>query len=171
MLRWVVYLAVCAIVWAIDQALTARRARVQTSAQPSTLLQSMRRCGVAPAAPLLPPDGNWCRCCGRPCPEPWLWCDDCLFHIRLGPTSLHDQTWYAQHGPEDLAGRVAGQPGDEVYHSGDLEPGQARNQRWCCRMQHGGEVFRRRSRVGSGVLVAQVRELSRVADSAAGLPS
>ena len=98
MLRWVVYLAVCAIVWVIDQALTARRVRVQTAAKPSTLLQSMRSCGVAPAVPVLPPDGNWCGCCGRPCPAPGLWCDDCLFHIRLGPTSLHDQTWYAQHG-------------------------------------------------------------------------
>lgn len=106
--HWIVFVGVCAFVaW-----LNGRRDRLQTSA-PRTNKEPAHppaACGCAYRAGqwiacqqhrvvLLPPEGNWCGCCGRPCAEPWLWCDDCLFHVELaGEKPLHERTWYAQHG-------------------------------------------------------------------------
>lgn len=102
LLAWALVAAIVAI--------TVRDARrVQTSAArpyqgPEGPVTIPRETLVNPTptespSPLLPPDGNWCGCCGRPAPAPWIWCDDCLFHVELGGEKpLHERTWHAQHG-------------------------------------------------------------------------
>lgn len=107
-LQWAAYLVVCAVIWLVDRRLTARRRRqeLHTSAPrayqgPAGPVRITPQNLINPTpteSPLLPPDGNWCGCCGRPCAEPWLWCNDCLFHITLEPEALHERTWFAQHG-------------------------------------------------------------------------
>ena len=108
-LRWSVYLAFCALLWWIDQRFIRRRAatsKVQTSAKPPD-----DEPGVVPRAwvrdenwtprpideRLLPPDGSWCGCCGRPCDEQGWWCLDCAGHVgTVGQP--HDRSWAAMHG-------------------------------------------------------------------------
>jgi hypothetical protein len=49
---------------------------------------------------LLPPAGDWCGCCGRPCGRDELWCADCSRHVaNVGQP--HERTWFATHGGED----------------------------------------------------------------------
>jgi len=49
------------------------------------------------AAGLLPPEGSWCGCCGRPCEDTALWCDDCALHVTHDGQP-HECTYHAQHG-------------------------------------------------------------------------
>jgi len=49
---------------------------------------------------LLPPEGDWCGCCGHASVPGGLWCEDCLPHVTSeGPP--HERTWYATHEGED----------------------------------------------------------------------
>jgi len=45
---------------------------------------------------LLPPKGDWCGCCGRPCGAGDIWCRDCKTHVT-GAGAPWDQTWSATH--------------------------------------------------------------------------
>lgn len=48
---------------------------------------------------LLPPNLDWCGCCGRLCVAGEIWCHDCAPHVT-GSGYPWDQTWFAQHGGE-----------------------------------------------------------------------
>ena len=71
-----------------------RPRRVQTTALPFTEEQFEKQRERI----LLPPDGNWCGCCGRPAPAGARWCWQCLEHVDAEAARAEDATWYAQHG-------------------------------------------------------------------------
>jgi len=88
-----------------------------------------RRRGIAPPArlprqdptrwvrrdpDLLPPAGDWCGCCGRPCDPGAIWCALCAAHVT-GKGPWHEQTWYATHRGEDCPFSATwGDPVEEV---------------------------------------------------------